>query len=154
MIDDHRGPTPAVLLPEVVAGLSRRLVTCGTHLVAAYLFGSVARSESGPLSDLDVALLFDGPSLDADARLAAAARCQTILATESSLPVQVSVLNEASPSFVHRVLRDGVILVGADDPRRVSFEARALAEYLDFQPLMDRFDRALMARAREGRLGT
>lgn len=142
-----------MLVPEVVARLSGRLLTCGADLVAAYLFGSVARGQSGPLSDLDVALLFDRQTLDADARVAAAARCQTILASESSLPVQVSLLNDASPSFVHRVLREGVLLRGANDPRRVSFEARALTEYLDFQPLMDRFDRALMARAREGRLG-
>jgi hypothetical protein len=37
--------------------------------------------------------------------------------------------------------------------RRIAFEAQTIQEYLDFQPLAAIYDRALIARAAEGRLG-
>jgi hypothetical protein len=36
--------------------------------------------------------------------------------------------------------------------KKVDFEARAIQEYLDFQPMAAIYDRALIARAAEGRL--
>ena len=124
----------------------------GLPVVAAYLFGSAARLEAGPLSDVDVAVLFD-EATHPDVCIAAAARLHTLLGQGSARPVQIVVLNWASPLLRHRVLRDGVVLVGREDARRVRFEEFALCEYLDFLPILDRLDRALIARARAGRLG-
>lgn len=138
---------------ELIVRLERAFGASGPAIVAAYLFGSVARNESGPMSDVDVAVLFDQHTVAAGDRLTAAARLEHVLGRESVHPVQVVVLNDASPSLVHRALRDGVLLAGAGDPRRVAFEARAMAEYLDFQPLLERLDLAIIARSREGRLG-
>jgi predicted nucleotidyltransferase len=120
--------------------------------VAAYLFGSTARGQASSSSDVDVAVLLDS-AVPPDARIAEAARLHSALDRVSERPVQVAVLNDAPPLLCHRVLRDGVLLAGDDDRRRVEFEAAALCEYLDVLPMIERYDEALLARARAGRLG-
>jgi hypothetical protein len=46
----------------------------------------------------------------------------------------VVVLNRASPDLIHRVLRDGVLILENDRPTRIGFEVRARAEYFDVLP--------------------
>ena len=58
-------------LDAVTADFAQVIAKSGLPVVAAYLFGSVARLEAGPLSDLDVAVLFDTATAP-DARVAAA----------------------------------------------------------------------------------
>ncbi|MPZ17677.1 MAG: hypothetical protein GEV06_07185 [Luteitalea sp.] len=137
----------------ILVALSR---VCGRptfHVVCGYVFGSVARRDAGPLSDVDLAILFDD-DVDVSRRfeLAAALVEEAERATEQQ--VDLAILNEAPPLLRHRVVRDGRLLYTRDERRRVAFEARALTEYLDFQPVLARFDRILLSRAREGRFGT
>lgn len=89
-----------------------------------------------------------------EARVAQAARLHTLLDRVSPRAVQLVVLNDATPLLRHRVLRDGIVLAGEHDPRRVRFEGAALCEYLDVLPMPEQYDRALIARAKAGRLGT
>lgn len=49
--------------------------------------------------------------------------------------MQLVVLDQASPDLVHRVLRDGVLLLERDRSRRIDFEVRSRAEYFDLEPL-------------------
>ena len=117
----------------------------------AWLFGSVARGEAGPLSDVDVAVLL-AATVPPEARMDTAAALVEELERRCGR-VDLVLLDEASPALRHRVLRDGLLLVERDARRRVAFETRSIQEYLDFKPLADIYDRALIARAREGRLG-
>lgn len=106
-------------------------------IVAAYLFGSVARGDDRPGSDVDVAILLDHlpePSLES-MPLDLEARLERLLGR----PVQIVVLNRASPDLVHRVLRDGQILVDRDRPRRLRFEVQARNEYFDIAPVLRRY---------------
>jgi predicted nucleotidyltransferase len=123
------GPLPASLREATAAS--------GLPIVAAYLFGSTARGQAAASSDVDVAVLFDD-SLEPPHLVAAAARLHSLLERVSPRPVQVVVLNEGSPLLRHQVLRDGVVLMGEDDPRRVRFESAALCEYLDVLPMIER----------------
>ena len=101
--------------------------------VAVYLFGSVARREAGPDSDVDVGILF---ALTPPATLEAPQ-----FALEGELdrllgrPVQVVALNAASPDLVHRVLRDGRLVLDRDRSARIRFEVRARNEYFDMEPI-------------------
>ena len=101
-------------------------------LVAAYLFGSHARGTANASSDVDVALLLAKPAetLD-DLHLDVAAD----LAKELGLPVDVVVLNRASGDLIHRVLRDGELLVENDRSARIRFEVRARNDYFDMTPI-------------------
>jgi uncharacterized protein len=50
-------------------------------------------------------------------------------------PVQVVVLNRASPDLVHRVLRDGRLVLDHDRSARIRFEVRSRNEYFDMAPI-------------------
>lgn len=136
---------------EDLAGELRAVLTKDLRVDCAWLFGSVARGQSGPLSDVDVAVLLD-PAITPQDRVAVAAALVEEL-ERRCCRMDLVLLEEASPLLRHRVFRDGVLLLERDARRRVAFEARAIQEYLDFQPLAAIYDRALIARAAEGRLG-
>jgi predicted nucleotidyltransferase len=121
-------------------------------IVCAYLFGSQARAEAGPLSDVDVAVLFE-PSLSPGDRFRMELTLASALERSIRRPVDLVVLNGAPPALAHRAVRDGVVVVSRDDQQRIRFEARVITEYLDLRDVLDRYDAQLLARAREGRLG-
>jgi len=100
---------------------------------AVYLFGSVARAESKPDSDIDVAILFeqDPPRTLEGLRLGLADELQALLGR----PVDLVVLNRASADLVHRVLRDGVLICERDRSTRVRFEVQRRNEYFDLEPV-------------------
>ena len=91
-------------------------------LVAAYLFGSQARGTASAASDVDVALLLtSAPKTLDDLQLDVAAD----LAQQLGVPIDIVVLNHAPSDLIHRVLRDGELLVEHDRSARVRFEVRA-----------------------------
>nr|HID14928.1 nucleotidyltransferase domain-containing protein [Anaerolineae bacterium] len=104
-------------------------------VVLAYLFGSQARGEAGPLSDVDVAVLF-GPDVPENERFD---RVLHLIGELGSLfhrnDVYVVDLAEAPPLLRHRVYYDGRLLYCADDAERVRFETTALRDYVDTEPL-------------------
>jgi hypothetical protein len=97
--------------------------------IAVYLFGSVARGDSRADSDVDVGILF---AADPPATLAAP---QFVLEGELErvlhAPVQVVALNRAPADLVHRVLRDGRLLLDRDRAARIRFEVQSRNEYFD-----------------------
>jgi len=137
-------------MTEGLAALAER---SGSDIDCAYLFGSAARGDGGPMSDLDVALLF-AESTPAGRRFDLAAAVGEEAERLTKTPVDIVILNDAPPALRHRVIRDGLLLFVNDEQSRVAFESRSIAEFLDFQPVLARYDRQLIERAREGRLGT
>ena len=111
--------------------------------VTVYLFGSVARGTAGSRSDVDVGVLLaeDPPRTLAGLRL----DVEDDLRERLRLPVQLVVLNRASVDLVHRVLRDGRLVLDRDPSRRIAFEVRARREYFDLLPVLRRY-RGLEAR--------
>lgn len=109
-------------------------------LVAVYLFGSVARETSRADSDVDVAVLlgsgppstFEGLSL----------RLEGDLERLLGRPLDLVVLDGAPVDLVHRVLRDGVLLVDRDPSVRIRFEVQARNEYFDLEPILKLYRRA------------
>ncbi|HSO33334.1 MAG TPA: nucleotidyltransferase domain-containing protein [Labilithrix sp.] len=107
-------------------------------LVAAYLFGSHARGEARQGSDVDIALwLHDAPATLDDLQLDLAAD----LERELGVPVDIVILNGAPSDLVHRVLRDGVLLVERDRSARVRLEVRARNDYFDLLPMRTAYRR-------------
>jgi len=101
--------------------------------VAVYLFGSAARGEAGPKSDVDVGVLFatDPPATLEAPQFAMEAALERLLGT----PVQVVSLNRAPADLVHRVLRDGRLVLDRDRAARIRFEVRSRNEYFDLAPI-------------------
>ena len=55
------------------------------------------------------------------------------------MPTQVIVLNHAPVDLVHRVLRDGKLLVDRDPSARIAFEVRARNGFFDLKPVLDQY---------------
>ncbi len=112
----------------------------GEGLVAVYLFGSVARGTAGPRSDVDVGVLFEtapprtlqGMPFELEDEL------RKLLGRD----VQVVVLNRAPADLVHRVLRDGILLLERDPAARIRYEVKIRNEYFDLLPYLERYRRS------------
>lgn len=115
------------------------LASTDDRLVAAYLFGSVARATASATSDVDVGILFRTPPPGRlnDVRFS----LEGLIERALGQPVQVVVLNQAPPDLIHRVLRDGRLLVDRDRAARIRFEVRARNEYFDLLPTLNRYRR-------------
>ena len=121
-------------------------------VILGYLFGSHARGQVWAHSDVDVALLLAGEPDAArclERRLAAIGGIADVLSTDD---VDVVILNQAPPALAYAVLRDGILLFCRDEPARIAFQVRAVNEYLDFKPVLERHERALLQRAERGEL--
>ena len=117
--------------------LSALLAASPAEVVAAYVFGSVARGEADARSDIDVAVLLAGPVPSCLDGLPYSLERRLELALRRT--VQVVVLNTAPPELVARVLRDGSVLLDRDRPLRIRFEVRARNLYFDLQPFLRRY---------------
>ena len=103
---------------------------------AVYFFGSAARPGSRP-RDIDVAVLLeeDPPLTLEGLRLDLATQLEDLLGA----PVDLVVLNRAPADLVHRVLRDGRLVLDRDPFRRIRFEVRSRNEYFDLEPILTRY---------------
>lgn len=138
-------PTPrcdTLLLMDrdaIEQALSAYLTGKARDVYAAYLFGSVARGTARPDSDVDVAVLLDA------GRPKTLAEMPTALQQDLTLllgrPVDLVVLDGAPPDLVHRVLRDGRLILDRDRSRRIAFEVRARNVYFDMRPILDEYRR-------------
>lgn len=101
---------------------------------AAYLAGSLSnRTSFGHLSDVDIAiLLMDQIKSDQflDYRLYFFSELAKRLESDS---IDVVILNQASLLLKLQVIKSGQILFTRDEKQRVSFETKAVMDYLDFK---------------------
>lgn len=101
----------------------------------AYLFGSAARGELGPLSDVDVAVYLEEGVDPVDSRLDVTEALSRHLGTDS---LDVVVLNTAPTSLVGRALMDRVVVLDRDPFLRHAFESKALRQFYDFRMMEKR----------------
>lgn len=120
--------------------------------IVAYLFGSVARHQATPLSDLDIAVLLD-PQPDPEVCLTRQLTLLNDLDQLTEPEVQLTLLNNAPPLLLYEVVRDGILLHERRRGERIAFQVRALREYFDFQPALALHNEALRRRLQEGYLG-
>jgi predicted nucleotidyltransferase len=136
-----------MLRDRIVEPLRSYFARAAPGLVAAYLFGSVARGQERPDSDVDIGVVLGSHTpltLDDYDRLA---QLQDALAGEVAREVDLVALDHASPDLVHRVLRDRILLHDGDHDARSEFEIRARNEFFDLQPFLEAYRRAVLDRA-------
>src|SRR5579863_7323846 len=114
---------------------------------AAYLAGSLSsRTSFGHLSDIDIAiLLMDQIKSDQflDYQLYFFSELAKRLESES---IDVVILNQSSLLLKLQVIKYGQILFTRDEKQRVSFETKAVMDYLDFKKFDDIQNQALSKR--------
>lgn len=111
---------------------------------AAYLSGSLSnRASFGQISDVDIAiLLMEQIKSDQflDYQLYFFSELAKRLESES---IDVVILNQASLLLKLQVIRYGQILFSRDEKSRISFETRAVMDYLDFKKFDEMQNQAL-----------
>ena len=148
---DDRGP--AITLDAGRRRALAELFEREPDVVAAYLFGSQARGDAGPLADVDLAVWLDdshGAIERMRRQLALTARAASLLGTDE---VELVVLNGAPPLLAQRVIRDGELLAERNPQERVRLETDAVIRYLDTIPLREELGRGLERRLAEGTFG-
>ena len=123
-----------------------------TDIVAAYLFGSVARGQTHALSDVDIAVLLD-PDIDRQTSVERQLELMVMLDDIADREVQVTLLNRAPPLLAYQVIRDGILLYERSRHERIAFEVRTMKVYFDFKPRLEFFNQTLLKRIQEVGLG-
>lgn len=135
----------------IVRRLTEYLENSPYPVELAYLFGSAARGQTTPLSDVDVAVYLDEPDRAKRVR----AYLPLLLDLKQAIgdgEVDLVYVNDASPALAYRIIA-GELLYCADESKRVEVEARALSMYMDEEDLHQTYDRYLRRRILAGRMG-
>lgn len=121
------------------------------EILEAYLFGSHARGQAQPHSDVDVAVYIDEGRAEDTGYGYRANLTTDLMAGLGFNDVDVVVLNRAPPLLYHRVLRDGVRLLARDLRATTTREGRAVSRYCDFVPQLAKMEAARRSAAGRGR---
>ena len=136
------------LATRVAAVLSTR-----AEILEAYVFGSRARRDERPHSDVDIAVYVDPERVREapygyDSELAA-----DLMSALGTSRVDVVVLNGAPPLLYQRVLRGGIRILSLDLVATTRREGQALSRYCDYLPQLAKIEQAAAARTRAGEFG-
>jgi len=116
-------------LKEKLSAILRRQT--GVHLV--YLFGSQAEGQTGPMSDLDFAVLVASA---VDGRRLQAVLAHELSAALGTAAVDVVLLNRAPIELAYAVIAQGAVLFEQDAATRIEYEADVLSRYADYLPVL------------------
>lgn len=103
-------------------------------IAAVYLFGSVAKGTSRANSDVDIGVLYERPP--PRTLMGQPFAEEADLGERFARRVQIIVMNQAPADLVHRILRDGILVLERDKSRRIAFEVRSRNEYFDLLPML------------------
>lgn len=129
--DDRREES----LSRAVALLEERFAPA-----AILLYGSRAAGRAGPASDVDLAILAGERNVDPFE----VARTKTDLEDLLHAPVDLVVLDGASPVLRMEVLRCSRVLRKSDPERFEAFVVRTTGEYFDLKKVREPIERALL----------
>ena len=127
---------------DLVARLRSRIAALPAVRLAV-LFGSTARGEARPRSDVDLGVLLDPDTRDL--------RChvEAELGRAAEREVDVIYLNEAPPLLRFEISRDGVLLFEKEDGLWTDVKVRAMVDWWDWAPYARMFTKAAVQRLRE-----
>ncbi len=92
------------------------------EVVAIFLFGSQAKEETKPISDIDIAVIVDNPSREIEADIGSFSSQKIDLVLFHRLPLHIK----------FEVLKYGKVLYIRDEEYLTDIELNVLREYLEF----------------------
>ncbi len=115
--------------PAVLETTARIIATTLPDVWAVYVYGSAARADDGPASDIDIAVLLPPRSAIPD-KLGLMAR----IAAAAGRDVDIVDLRRANLDLIHAVLREGRALLIQDEDETLGWEAERMTDYALFNP--------------------
>jgi len=110
------------------------------RISALFLFGSIAKGELHPLSDLDIAVLIDKSFSKNELFSIHLEIIGEVLELLSINEVDVQLLNTAPPRFAHNILSTGKLVFCNNKNHLIDFTERNTLQYLDFKFYRDQFN--------------
>src|SRR3989338_5649051 len=99
------------------------------HVIAVILFGSYARGDQKPISDIDICVVTKrNISYDDKAEVGSYA----------SRKIQISLFWDMPPSVRYAALKEGKLLFGRNEGFLHDATVQTMSEYLDFRHIIDR----------------
>jgi hypothetical protein len=122
-----------------------RALFASRGVVLAYVFGSVAQGRERADSDLDIAVLLR-PDVPANDYFQIELDLNTeIVGCTHIDDVDVVILNRAPPLLAYEVIAGGHLIFGRHEDR-VTYEVRAITEFIDTQPIRKAQEQAYLRR--------
>jgi len=122
------------------------------QIVLAYLFGSQARGEAHPDSDLDLGILLAESIPEREYTEQRLEIIGDLMQLLRSNEVDILILNEAPLVMRYQVISRGKLLFYRDRQAAIDFRVRALNAYFDFKPILDHHRKVFFQKTREGKL--
>ncbi len=104
-----------------------------------YLFGSYAINNTGPISDLDIAVLWS--ENEKTILLKTLELGNKIADKLNDENIQIVPLNNQALSFCFNVINTGICLYGKEETR-IKFETSILNQYLDFKYFAEQYNKS------------
>jgi predicted nucleotidyltransferase len=121
----------------------RQCVSSLPEVKLAVLFGSTARGQAGPRSDVDLGILLDPDTPEVRSKV----EPELWRATDRTL--DLIFLDKAPPLLRFEIARDGVVLHQQQDHLWTDFKTKAMLDWWDWEPVAKRIEEALIQRLRE-----
>lgn len=116
-----------------------------TPVLFAYLYGSHARGDSGPRSDIDLAVWLESTEEDTfDLSLRIPSDLERV--TGHGPISALLILNEAPIAIGGRAVQEGTLIYSRDEPARVRHASLILRQFHDFKIHEDRSTQERLAR--------
>jgi predicted nucleotidyltransferase len=123
----------SVIDPSALASQLREAMEREPRVLLVYVFGSQARGDTGPGSDLDVGVL-----VTRDASIASLRMELTHILSKFSgeIPLDVIILNQAPLELAYSVISGGHLVYERSTAERVEYEANVMSRYGDYLPYL------------------
>jgi uncharacterized protein len=115
-----------------------------------YLFGSQAEGTAGELSDIDVGIVFESGYSPRDSREVYQSLYDLltdVFDMAKYKDIDIVFLDRASLELRFDVIRHGKVLYESSDDFRDEFEHHTTMLYMDFKPILNSFNKAILDRA-------
>jgi predicted nucleotidyltransferase len=126
---------PIQLTAESVSRILSEFLKTRGEIVLAYLFGSLVKRKTGPVHDIDVAVLIYPDRLEAlDQAEPYGYRARLIVEIAGHLgtnKIDLVLLNQSSPVLLRQVIGKGRLVYCVSEEKRIRFETSALQRYAD-----------------------
>jgi len=116
-------------------------VFLNTPVVFGYLYGSIAKEQAHPFSDLDIAVYVPemAPKDGFELEMALALEFDSMI--EQGPSSDVRIMNYLPLTVAGEIVTEGILIYCRDDTLRIDYETSIRSAYFDFLPVLHKFQK-------------